>query len=628
LAEIGAPSTTGTGASGTWGINITGNAATATSAGTADNIDNRAYLNIDSGNAISQDSYQYNGGGYVNGVSLFGQSDGAMHSATYSTAWVHQIYGDFRTGQIAIRGKNNGTWQAWRTVLDSGNYNSYSPTLTGGNASGTWGISITGNAGTSTSFSTGQSNYKGVTDGSVAGLMMWKHYGNSHVIFDASNSTTPSGTSCNNTNSGIAWTGSYPTLMGWNGSNTYGVRVDSARVSDNTSGNSATTSQRTFSGNLIGSSSVRGPIFYDTNNTAYYVDPASTSTSVQVAGAIEQGNNYSHPNVEWSASSGSTGMVIFYLPGTTSNYGMIHMVFDLYEYTTGRTATVIVGGHNWSTAWYNNGCQVIGETNKGVRLGVKNGRFCVIFGNVGSSWNYGTVRLRKIHNASFYDNVMDLGGNWSAELTNTESFSYVTGDLRQLRTSNTFTADGDIRSPIFYDSNNTGYYVDPASTSVLNTTRMTGALLVGNGGAGHQFLEVLNATSAGGIKVGGLLCSDSYNFGTPSRNDILAKGNITAYSDGRYKTNIEVIPNAVEKVKQIRGVTYDMTDDSENRRYAGVIAQEVKKVLPEVVMGSEEDRYSVAYGNMVGLLIEAIKEQQTQIEELTSQINTLKEMIK
>jgi len=69
--------------------------------------------------------------------------------------------------------------------------------------------------------------------GDVIGQLAWKNYSNNHTIFDASASTTPNGGSCNNTNSDYAWSGTYPTLMGWNGSNTYGVRVDSARNADN-----------------------------------------------------------------------------------------------------------------------------------------------------------------------------------------------------------------------------------------------------------------------------------------------------------------------------------------------------------------------------------------------------------
>ncbi len=77
---------------------------------------------------------------YTTGVSLFGQSDGALYANAYSTAWQHQIFGDYRSGQLAVRGCSMNEWGAWRTVLDSSNFNSYSPTLTGGGASGSWNI--------------------------------------------------------------------------------------------------------------------------------------------------------------------------------------------------------------------------------------------------------------------------------------------------------------------------------------------------------------------------------------------------------------------------------------------------------------------------------------------------------
>ena len=100
-----------------------------------------------SANGINPDSVTQNQIGYNTSVSLFGQTDGGLYSSAYSSSWIHQIYGDFRTGQIAIRGKLNGTWQSWRVVLDSSNYTSYAPGLTGSGASGTWGINISGSAG-------------------------------------------------------------------------------------------------------------------------------------------------------------------------------------------------------------------------------------------------------------------------------------------------------------------------------------------------------------------------------------------------------------------------------------------------------------------------------------------------
>lgn len=69
-------------------------------------------------------------------------------------------------------------------------------------------------------------------EGAVVGMMAWRNYGNGHVIFDASKSVSPDGTSINGVNAEVPWQGSFPTLMGWNGQSTYGVRVDSARVAD------------------------------------------------------------------------------------------------------------------------------------------------------------------------------------------------------------------------------------------------------------------------------------------------------------------------------------------------------------------------------------------------------------
>ena len=87
-------------------------------------------------NPIDPNNVTQNQLGYTSSVSLFGQTDGGLYSSAYSTSWVHQIFGDFRTGQIAIRGKNNGTWQAWRTVLDSSNYTTYASSLPSLNVSG------------------------------------------------------------------------------------------------------------------------------------------------------------------------------------------------------------------------------------------------------------------------------------------------------------------------------------------------------------------------------------------------------------------------------------------------------------------------------------------------------------
>lgn len=118
----------------------------------------------------------------------------------------------------------------------------------------------------------------------------------------------------------------------------------------------------------------------------------------------------------------------------------------------------------------------------------------------------------------------------------------------------------------------------------------------------------------------GNAAGDTITFlGTPSFSDITASGTVTAAdfvstSDRRLKDNIQTIDNAINKVKQLRGVTFD----KDGRNQLGVIAQEVQEVIPQVVSEANDSdgTLSVAYGNIVGLLIEAIKDQQAQIEEL------------
>ena len=98
-----------------------------------------------------------------------------------------------------------------------------------------------------------------------------------------------------------------------------------------------------------------------------------------------------------------------------------------------------------------------------------------------------------------------------------------------------------------------------------------------------------------------------------------ATGNITAFSDERLKDDIETLDGS--KVLDMRGVSYT----KDGKAGSGVIAQELEKVAPELVMTNEKEdgMKSVAYGNLVGYLIEAVKDQQKQIDELKAQINDI-----
>jgi hypothetical protein len=129
----------------------------------------------------------------------------------------------------------------------------------------------------------------------------------------------------------------------------------------------------------------------------------------------------------------------------------------------------------------------------------------------------------------------------------------------------------------------------------------------GMSGGGTSGTVTLSCTIDTPTEVGlGNLSSSGNNLA----GSFTATGNVTAYSDLRLKSNVNTIENGLDKVSKMRGVTY--TKDFEPG--SGVIAQELEKIAPELVQDGEYK--SVAYGNLVGYLIEAIKELKDKVEEL------------
>ena len=241
-----------------------------------------------------------------------------------------------------------------------------------------------------------------------------------------------------------------------------------------------------------------------------------------------------------------------------------------------------------------------------------------------------------------------------------------------------FASDGNIfsnvsmRAPVFYDQDDTGYYCNPNGVSRLSgiqTTNRSGNWdtdfqntpadsfryggdinsgtnsPTGGGWWVQQNFRHSNASNYWGVQVAwgwedranrlltrnvqGGTFGAWYEYlntsGLTFSGSLTMSGNITASSDASLKNDVQLISNAVDKVKQIRGVTFTRNDlEDKERRYSGIIAQEVEKVLPEVVFDDKDGIKNVAYGNMVGLLIEAIKEQQAQIEELKTHIMNTK----
>ena len=100
----------------------------------------------------------------------------------------------------------------------------------------------------------------------------------------------------------------------------------------------------------------------------------------------------------------------------------------------------------------------------------------------------------------------------------------------------------------------------------------------------------------------------------------LSATDFNSSSDQTLKENIQTINSALDIVQQLRGVRYNWKNSGQS--LIGVIAQEVDRVLPEVV-SSNGDHLTVAYGNIVAVLIEAIKEQQNTIDQLSQTVERL-----
>jgi len=238
------------------------------------------------------------------------------------------------------------------------------------------------------------------------------------------------------------------------------------------------------------------------------------------------------------------------------------------------------------------------------------------------------------------------------------------------KTSRTFTIDGSVDGSVsFNGASNPTLTVTPAADAVTLGTHTSGnyvaaGAVAGNGlsgsaGAeGATFTVTSNATTAAsantivyrdgsaninctGLNAGaGAILTSNYvgrdandyiawsnnshtvavvngterlrvtTSGIDVSGSIVADSDITAYSDKRLKDEIQVIENPLVKIQELDGYTYDMKDKDGNEmgRKTGVIAQDVQKVLPEAVMEDDDGYLSVAYGNMVGLLIAGINE--------------------
>jgi hypothetical protein len=342
-------------------------------------------------------------------------------------------------------------------------------------------------------------------------------------------------------------------------------------------------------GDITSVNAVYANVYYDSGNTGYYVDPNSTSNLVGLTVA----------NVINGTITGCT------FPQDSQDRDDITTRTDSGFYQSS-SATTAEGWPVNSGGWQHMiSCT---HTNDG---------------------NYFAMQLGStfFDQGLFYRSVNNNGAQaWSRVVLYNNGYA------------------GDLYANILYDSNNTGFYLDPASSSYLNTVSLgaqtwrsditwnsavnivvpasaecsfdvntSGVWQVWDNTTGAPMIKCLAGSN---VEIGQAGSRGLYVYG-----GITASGNITAYSDIRIKANVETIPDALDKLDQIRGVTYTRTDlDDKEQRYAGVIAQEIEKVLPEAVRELGNIK-AVDYNATIGLLIQAVKELRDEVETMKSRLH-------
>ena len=156
-----------------------------------------------------------------------------------------------------------------------------------------------------------------------------------------------------------------------------------------------------------------------------------------------------------------------------------------------------------------------------------------------------------------------------------------------------------------------------ASSSALATIAptTTGWVLLSGGGGAPSWSSTVHCNSVG-VGINTMAPTSSYALAV---NGVINCTDVSIFSDRDYKERIAPIRGALDKVMRLNGVTFAFRDDPAHREHVGLIAQDVEAVMPQAVTTDDAGRRSLAYPNLVGLLVEAIKEQQAAIAALQKQ---------
>jgi hypothetical protein len=493
--------------------NISGNAATATyatsagSAGTAGSAGSVDGLTINnSGAPINPDNVTQNQIGYNTSVSLFGQTDGGLYSSAYSSSWIHQIYGDFRSGQIAIRGKNSGTWGDWRLVVDDKNIGTYAVPY--------------GNMTSST----------GLNDNK---LYLRTNGDNNHYLWNAADD--------------------WEELVYYNGT---GFRVKgatgtvSATFTD--SGISIGTSStliRSFDAQgylrIYGSSTNYLGIGPYNNNGWVYFENSGNSTGIYFNSpgryAFDSVDVTPYNDNENSLGSGSYRWANIYTGGWLRNYGaqgMYNESYGTHFYSNSAEGFVVTGSGGVVQLQFRSNHQstlrgyVYADTSNNIGFLNNGGDWSLRTDSSRNSFIYGTDLTINAAGAASSNIIMNDGDEGSRII---HCNSNRIGFLNQASSwgsycndNGSWESDVAMYAPIFYDTADTGYYLDPNATSNLNNVnainfRPSNAIYFGGG---NNYFNWTNSRiySNVGIESASAIYSPQFRL-TNSANNAYITGN-------------------------------------------------------------------------------------------------------
>ena len=268
----------------------------------------------------------------------------------------------------------------------------------------------------------------------------------------------------------------------------------------------------------------------------------------------------------------------------------------------------------------------------------------VTFGNVTAT---GTVTAEEFHTEFVSASIHYVSGSTKFGDTSDDIHSFtgsihlvnsgsVSGSVFSTGSFGRVDAAGDLRVDTAYFSNSTGIYTDKIKrySDSDTTTKIILNDEILKLHAGHSTVPVLHLTGGtNGIISGSSTSTGSFGHLITDKDahigeDLLADGDVVAYnsSDVRLKDNIQVIKGSLDKIDGIRGVEFDWNDKSpgwaqERGHDVGVIAQEVQKVVPEIVVERKSGYLGVDYKRLVPLLIESVKELRQEVNDLKKKVN-------